>query len=90
MIQAIVALLMQLAHAHLVHTDLKSDNILIMNNEPYLIDLDAMAYIRSNAKFKSKFNKDIKRFLKNWNDNPHLLELFEKQIKLAFTFYHSE
>lgn len=56
----------QLHHYHISHGDLKASNFILLNDKPYLIDLDAT----SNAHWKNKltcaYDKDWARWEKNW------------------------
>ncbi len=74
----IATLLKKFQYTKIAHGDLKGSNIIIKNNQPYLIDLDAMKNYRTPLFFHKAHQKDMKRFLKNWLDNDKL-----------FTFYHS-
>lgn len=61
-----------LREAKLSHGDCKGANILIVNNKPILIDLDAMKENAIND--ESLHQKDIKRFLRNFKNNDVRLE----------------
>lgn len=51
------------------HGDLKAQNLLIDDlGKVTLIDLDSMQEHQTNEQFQKVFNKDKKRFLKNWQD----------------------
>ena len=77
----IAQILQGLQQQQISHGDLKASNILIGAGEAMLIDLDAMRQHTSPAKFKQAWAKDIQRFLKNWQDDKELLELFTNSLK---------
>jgi len=53
------------------HGDMKAQNLLLSKTgEVLLIDLDSMVEYRSASKAKNAFNRDKKRFLRNWSDGP--------------------
>ena len=60
----------------LSHGDMKATNLLWVNEELYFIDLDAASQHKSNRGWLRANRRDKKRFLKNWQSQPELLELF--------------
>lgn len=62
------------------HGDMKATNIIINENDPHLIDLDSMKKHRSKYFFKRAWEKDMNRFMKNWDDLPEISQLF-RQVK---------
>ena len=74
------AMLSDLQRALIYHGDLKANNILIVNNEPSLIDLDSMKSYPSKKEFERKNRQDINRFSRNWINIPAALELFAPMI----------
>ena len=74
LMNAMISLLKQMLALHMTQSDLKITNILIDKNEnPVLIDLDGAKEHRSQASLDRAFQKDIDRFLKNFED-PLLLD----------------
>jgi tRNA A-37 threonylcarbamoyl transferase component Bud32 len=69
----IVGILCKLRHKHISHGDLKATNILLSDQGPVLIDLDAMRQHKTESTYQQAARKDINRFLRNWQDNPVLL-----------------
>nr|MCS5556439.1 hypothetical protein [Arenicellales bacterium] len=69
----IVEILCKLRHKHISHGDLKATNILLSDQGPVLIDLDVMQQHSSESAYQQAANKDVGRFLRNWQDNPVLL-----------------
>ncbi|GMR08831.1 MAG: lipopolysaccharide kinase InaA family protein [Gammaproteobacteria bacterium] len=65
------------------HGDMKASNFIIHAGEPVLLDLDAMKQHRSSASFEPVHNKDMQRFLKNWQDHPDITVLFEQAFARA-------
>ncbi len=62
-----IFLLMQ--NSQISHGDLKAQNLLIdAAGKVILIDLDAMQEHTSYRRFQRAFNKDKKRFIRNWQD----------------------
>ncbi|MGI9322908.1 MAG: lipopolysaccharide kinase InaA family protein [Pseudomonadales bacterium] len=77
-IAGIANLIKQLDKTNITHGDLKSSNFLLTTEGVALIDLDSVRDCRSFGRWKAKaHNKDIARFLRNWDDSP--------DIKAAFT-----
>ncbi len=55
----------------LSHGDLKASNLMLTDNgQLEIIDLDAMQEHRYEWSFRRAFNRDLKRFLKNWDNKP--------------------
>lgn len=63
--------------AKLTHGDMKASNLLWVDGELFFIDLDAAQRHSSYVTWNVSHNKDKKRFLKNWADQPELLALFD-------------
>jgi len=77
---AIVDIFKKLFQARIVHSDLKAQNFIISNVKVYLIDLDTMYTCHFSCTFKRAFNKDMRRFLSNWKDMPHIYNLFQGKL----------
>ncbi len=60
----------------ITHGDLKMTNILLENEKPVLIDLDGMREHKTLFGFKRAFQKEIKRFMRNWEQQPGIYKLF--------------
>lgn len=65
-----------LAQYRIIHGDLKGTNIVISEKRPVLMDLDSLTECKSEQRFRIRFAEDIKRFLRNWEDNAELKDLF--------------
>lgn len=77
----LVALLVQLQALHISHGDLKAGNIVMTQDGPVLLDLDAMSQYRTSARFKKAGKRDLQRFLLHWENNPEVQDLFIRQLK---------
>jgi tRNA A-37 threonylcarbamoyl transferase component Bud32 len=73
----VLALIQALRRARLSHGDMKATNILLTANGPVLVDLDAMHAHRSEAAFERAHAKDVERFLRNWEGEPEVTQLFQ-------------
>ncbi len=62
--QQVAELLDSLSEHKITHGDLKHSNILITDNGPVLIDLDAMKVHRWNRIYRFRLAKDLERFIK--------------------------
>jgi tRNA A-37 threonylcarbamoyl transferase component Bud32 len=69
-------MLHHLAELKITHGDLKMTNILLANDQPLLIDLDGMREHGNVFSFRRTFQKEIKRFMKNWDHYPKVAALF--------------
>lgn len=79
LIKPIQALFKNLAQNQLSHGDLKATNIIISNTSTtslVLIDLDAAKQHRKIKSFKRAFQKDQRRFIKNWQNNKLIQDTF--------------
>lgn len=79
--ERILTLFKNLASLRLTHGDLKMTNILIEHERPVLIDLDGMQEHRSKLSLKRAFNREMKRFLRNWDSRPGVKELFKRILR---------
>jgi len=76
MVEKIGHLFRQLGAQLISHGDLKASNILIVDQQPVLIDLDAMQQHANKRSFRKAWEGDLQRFMQNWDDAPELKELF--------------
>ncbi|MDP7146404.1 MAG: hypothetical protein QGH75_13880, partial [Pseudomonadales bacterium] len=58
-------------------------NFVIHDNQPVLLDLDAMREHMYLSGFKSAHARDLNRFLRNWQDTPDIAELFQETFAAA-------
>lgn len=70
------------------HGDCKATNIKIVNLEPVLIDLDGMQAHRLGCCFdwwfECKHIKDLKRLMKNWQDDAETTRLLMQALRLEY------
>jgi len=64
----------------LSHGDTKATNFLIHRGEPVVLDLDAMRIHNNTQSLAKGFEKDKRRFLRNWESQPHLHKRFQQQL----------
>ncbi len=69
-----------LADNQLSHGDMKATNLLVKDDDLWVIDLDGAKFHNSIGSHRSALKKDKARFLKNWNGNPELREKFQSEI----------
>jgi tRNA A-37 threonylcarbamoyl transferase component Bud32 len=62
------------------HGDFKATNFIVRNNRLWLIDLDVVTLHRVDSVFVRNFEKDLRRFMRNWQDMPHVRERFEPVV----------
>lgn len=74
--ERIAEVFQSLARYRIIHGDLKGTNIVISEKRPVLMDLDSLTECKSEQRFRIRFAEDIKRFLRNWEDNAELKDLF--------------
>ncbi len=63
----LIATLKQLCDYRITHGDLKGSNFLINDNQVWVLDLDALTQHQLNWRFKKNWQRDKRRFLKNWD-----------------------
>lgn len=81
--ERVMALLDNLAELQISHGDLKKTNIVIKNDHPVLLDLDGMKIHKNRWAGQRACEKDIKRFMKNWENRPDVAILFKNQLPVA-------
>jgi hypothetical protein len=79
-VSAIVEIFMALRKCQLSHGKFQASNILILQNQPCLIDLDSMSYHRNKSIAEKKWRKDLYTFMENWWERHDI----DKQFRLAF------
>jgi tRNA A-37 threonylcarbamoyl transferase component Bud32 len=79
--EALASLLRYLSNSRISHGDMKATNFLMASGGPVIIDLDAMRQHKDPGQFQKAFNKDLDRFMKNWEDQPELASRFEGLLK---------
>ncbi|HIG41317.1 MAG TPA: hypothetical protein EYQ14_12360 [Gammaproteobacteria bacterium] len=76
-LEALVLLLSNLSESKISHGDMKATNFLMAEEGPIIIDLDAMRQHKSRESFDRAFEKDLERFMQNWEGHPELESRFE-------------
>lgn len=77
----IINLLELLRKMKIVHGDMKGTNIIMSSTGPALIDLDSLRIHKMRFFFKSGHERDIRRLLKNWQDNQKFTQFFNSLLK---------
>lgn len=77
----VVKLLQSLHDSRLCHRDLKANNILLSNNKPLLIDLDSMKTYKNSYLFKRAWQRDMQRFLRNWQEKTSVYAIFYELLQ---------
>jgi tRNA A-37 threonylcarbamoyl transferase component Bud32 len=80
----LLQLLKRLHQLRLSHGDLKASNLLLFDDQLYMLDLDGMQKHHSTRRFRVAFQRDIKRLLQNWQHETIFYPLLKKRIKEAF------
>ena len=75
--EKIKILFTDLESMQIAHGDMKATNILLVAYKPVLLDLDAMHLYYCSCLWRKVANKDKQRFLRNWQNRPEILQLFE-------------
>jgi tRNA A-37 threonylcarbamoyl transferase component Bud32 len=78
MAEKTIKMLNKLKSSMISHGDMKATNIIIHGNEPFILDLDSMKIHKNKYLFNKAWQKDMKRFIKNWDGSPELNKLFKK------------
>lgn len=67
------------------HGDMKANNIkVLIDGRPLLLDLDSMQQHKSAITAQKAHARDLKRFMRNWKDQPSLYNAFVKVFKVVY------
>ena len=77
-VQEIIAVFLRLKSLRISHGDTKAANLIIQNNRLWLIDLDSMKQHKRKSGFLKARKRDLRVFMKNWNDLPDIATLFKR------------
>jgi len=77
---SIVALLQQLASCRISHGDMKATNLILAVNGAAIIDLDAMREHGTDTVFHRMHQRDLDRFMRNWEGCPEIGAFFKKSL----------
>ncbi|SNR94668.1 Lipopolysaccharide kinase (Kdo/WaaP) family protein [Methylobacillus rhizosphaerae] len=81
----IVQLFYQLYCLQLEHGDFKASNLLIQGEQPILIDLDSMRQYGDVKRFQRRHVRDLRRFMRNWQNNETVRYIFNKAFLTVYT-----
>jgi len=76
-----LAMINELHNERIVHGDLKSTNFIIRDDEPVIVDLDAMRVNSTHDNIKKNISKDMQRFGENWINDPEPLSIFNELMQ---------
>lgn len=80
-----VELLYRLYLLKISHGDMKATNIKVLaDGKPSLIDLDSMQQYQQGSSALKSHVRDIKRFMRNWKEQPSLYNAFVKAFKVVY------
>ena len=79
-LEALASLLSNLSESQISHGDMKATNFLMAEEGPVIIDLDAMREHKSKESFERAFDRDLDRFMENWEGSPELESRFESLL----------
>ncbi|CAG0957435.1 hypothetical protein MTYP_00537 [Methylophilaceae bacterium] len=77
-------LMYKLMLLQIAHGDLKASNIHIEGARPLLIDLDSLREYRYRLCFASRHVSDLRRLLKNWQDQPQIYRLLVEALQRVY------
>lgn len=80
LIQNVAALLKQVSLVESTHGDLKASNIIIKNNQAYLIDYDGTKEHSTLSNLTQHTQQDWQRFLRNFEAKPAVQRLFAEAL----------
>ena len=83
-IHNIVTLLYRLFLLQISHGDMKATNIKVADNQPILIDLDSMHQHRLQWRALHAHVSDLRRFMRNWENEPTLYNAFVKAFQTVY------
>lgn len=87
--ERIVVLIKRLRALNLSHGDMKATNILITADQPAFIDLDAMHKHPTAAAASRALQRDLRRFMQNWESSPAVEHLFKALLETLARPAHS-
>jgi len=78
--EQLAQLLYKLYLLRVEHGDMKASNLMLADGQPILLDLDAMRQRCWSWHFKRRHARDLRRFLKNWENAPDTRLLLETAL----------
>lgn len=76
-----VELLHWLAQCRISHGDMKGTNIILSPRGPVIIDLDALREVTAERVFRRLLQRDLRRFMRNWDACPGVAALFARLLR---------
>ena len=78
-------LLHKLCCLGLVHGDMKASNVLIgAEEQPLLLDLDAMREVRCKWMLQRGHGRDLRRWMENWQSDPRIAEMMRQALQQVY------
>ena len=77
---SVVALLQQLASCRISHGDMKATNLILSAHGAAVIDLDTMCEHATDTGFLRMQQRDMDRFMRNWEGCPEIGAFFKEQL----------
>ena len=81
--ESVVALLKRMAHCRISHGDMKGNNFILSKQGATVIDLDAMKQHACKHGLRRAQQRDLRRFMRNWETCPETAALFQKLLQDA-------
>jgi tRNA A-37 threonylcarbamoyl transferase component Bud32 len=85
-VQQTVEVLHWLAQCRISHGDMKGSNIILSSQGPVIIDLDALREHASGWLFRRQLQRDLRRFMRNWDACPDVAALFARLLRSRGVF----
>ena len=83
--EAMALMLHKLWQLGLVHGDLKASNVLVRDDgRPVMLDLDAMYATGCRWRLRRGHVRDLKRWMRNWQDAPQTADMMRAALKAAY------
>lgn len=79
-VRQVTAVLAQLALSSLSHGDMKATNFILSGQGAVVIDLDAMQQHVAPESFRRAQRRDLRRFMRNWEDCPVIKAMFTEMM----------
>lgn len=79
--QAFVKLFDKMVLERISHGDMKISNFIYDDHTLYVIDLDSMQAHDNEANFARAFSRDMRRFFRNWQNQPDTEAMFYELLK---------
>jgi tRNA A-37 threonylcarbamoyl transferase component Bud32 len=79
--ESVVELLKRMASCRISHGDMKGNNFILSKQGATVIDLDAMKQHVCKHGFRRAQQRDLRRFMRNWETCPETAALFQKLLQ---------